>query len=200
MRTASAKAEEVSSAGIARPGPHVPGEEGVWVFILGDMMVFCLLFATFLYYRAQNLAVYRLAQETLDRGLGLTNTFLLLLSSLFVAVGVQWVRADKARLASKLFLAAILCGAGFCLVKVFEYGAKIRLDITPTTNEFYMFYFVLTGIHLLHLLVGMALLLSMLLAARRPQPNPRFFEGAGAYWHLVDLLWIMLFPLLYLLR
>ena len=198
MQTASASALTNSDA--ARVGNHVPGEVGVWVFILGDMMVFGIFFMTYLYYRAQNLAVYLPSQETLDRGWGLTNTFLLLISSLLVALGVQFVRANRALLASRLFLGAMLCGGGFCVVKVFEYGAKIKAGFTLTTNDFYMFYFMLTGIHLLHLLVGMALLLLMFLSARKPQPNPHFFEGAGAYWHLVDLLWIMLFPLLYLLR
>jgi nitric oxide reductase NorE protein len=182
------------------PSKRIPGEAGIWVFILGDIVVFGIFFMTYLSYRSQNLSLYRLSQEALDCSLGFTNTFLLLLSSLLVSLGVQMVRADRTIIASRFFVGAMGCGGGFCLVKVFEYGAKVQAGIDLTTNEFYTFYFMLTGIHLLHLLVGMALLLLLALAARKPEPNPRFFEGAGVYWHLVDLLWIMLFPLLYLLR
>ena len=179
---------------------HVPGEVGVWVFILGDLVVFSSFFMTYLLYRAQALDIYIPSQDTLNRGLGLTNTLVLLASSLFVAIGVECIRSNRRQLGSTLFASAFGCGAVFCLVKVVEYGGKFKEGITLSTNDFYMFYFMLTGIHLLHLIIGMATLAVMAAIARRTQTGPAFFEGAAAYWHLVDLLWIMLFPLLYLIR
>jgi nitric oxide reductase NorE protein len=89
------------------------------------------------------------------------------------------------------------------IVKVFEYHEKISAGITPSTNEFYMYYFVLTGLHLAHVVIGLAVLLALSRLARKPEPSRThiaFFEGGGCFWHMVDLLWIVIFPLLFLVR
>lgn len=88
-------------------------------------------------------------------------------------------------------------------MKLLEWGDKLSAGITPATNDFFMFFFTLTGLHFLHLLIGMVVLGFLVRASRRPLPTPRqlaYVEGGACFWHMVDLLWIVLFPLLYLVR
>jgi nitric oxide reductase NorE protein len=193
-----------SPAANQSPGPstHLPGEEGTWVFILGDMSVFAVFFATYLYYRTQDPTLFRASQRTLHQSYGAINTLLLLTSSLFVVTGVRAIRRQL-RVAPRLFVGAFACGLGFCLLKVLEYHDKIAHNQTPSTNSFYLYFFILTGVHLFHLLIGMGLLVFLWLQSRRTAHTPQqiaFIEGGASFWHMVDLLWIVLFPLLYLAR
>lgn len=186
----------------SRPG-HVPGEEGIWVFIFGDMLVFGILFGTYLYYRAKDVALFTTSQQVLNTGFGLINTLLLLFSSLLVVMAVSAVRQGRPQPAPRLVLGAIACGLAFSVLKILEYSDKIDMGLSPQTNSFYMFYFFLTGLHWFHLLLGLGVLTYMYFSARRPALDAKqfaWFEGAGCYWHMVDLLWIVLFPLLYLMN
>jgi nitric oxide reductase NorE protein len=182
---------------------HVPGEEGIWVFIFGDMLVFGILFGTYLYYRAKSVALFTSSQGALNTTFGLVNTLLLLFSSLLVVLAVSAVRQGRPQPASRLIAGAIACGLAFSVLKVVEYSDKVDMGLSPQTNNFYMFYFFLTGLHWFHLLLGLAVLAYMFFSARRPALDAKqfgWFEGAGCYWHMVDLLWIVLFPLLYLMN
>lgn len=191
---------------VSKTGPQqrrIPGEEGVWILILGDMLVFSLFFGTFLFYRAESPAVFSESQLHLNQTLGVINTFLMLSSSWFVAMAVQSARSRMGRVSPLLLLAAFGCGLGFAGIKVVEYSEKIRAGITLTTNDFYMYYFMFTGIHLLHVLIGMGVLAFL---ARHTWNGAaegnrlRNLESGASFWHLVDLLWIVLFALLYLVR
>lgn len=186
----------------ARRG-HVPGEEGIWVFIFGDMLVFAILFGTYLYYRAEDVALFTSSQQVLNTTFGLINTLLLLFSSLLVVMAVSAIRQGRPQPAPRLLIGAIACGLAFSVLKIVEYAGKIDMGITPQTNSFYMFYFVLTGLHWFHLLLGLGVLTYMYFSARRPVLDAKQFawvEGGGCFWHMVDLLWIVLFPLLYLMN
>ena len=190
-----------SQAVASSPRGHVPGEEGVWVFIGGDLIVFAVFFVTYALARQQELALFESAQALLDRRLGLLNTLLLLTSSLFVAQAVAAVRRGDGR-ARRLLLGAILLGSGFVIVKAFEYSAKIAHGFTLNSNSFSIYYYMFTGIHLVHVLIGLGVLcftLARFDRAGRMQGGVALIEGSGAFWHLVDLLWIILFALLYLL-
>jgi nitric oxide reductase NorE protein len=182
---------------------HIPGEAGVWVLILGDMFAFSAFFAVFLVHRAQNIELFSVSQLHLERRFGLLNTALLLTSSLFVARAVIAARTGAGRRPARLLIFALACGGGFVVSKGFEWGAKIAAGITLNTNEFYSFYYMLTGIHLLHVLVGMGVLTYLLARSRRADPGASYvavMEGGGAFWHMVDLIWVVLFALFYLLR
>ena len=96
---------------------HIPGEEGTWVFILGDMTVFALLFAVYLYYRGQDPALFEASQSELNQNFGAINTLLLLTSSLFVVTGIRAIRRHMNTVAPALFAGAFACGLGFCLIK-----------------------------------------------------------------------------------
>jgi nitric oxide reductase NorE protein len=182
---------------------HVPGEPGLWVLIFGDLVLFGALFTTFLVYRGHSPALFTRSQRALDVDLGVVNTLLLLASSLFVAIGVRGVRRRNRQLAPWMFTVALCCGAGFGFDKYLEYSDKVEHGITPATDTFYMFYYVLTGLHMLHVLLGMGVLAFLAAQARSTHIDVRRFayiEGGACFWHLVDLLWIVLFPLLYLVR
>jgi nitric oxide reductase NorE protein len=182
---------------------RLPGEAGIWLFILGDVVVFSLFFATFLYYRGREVELFRASQAHLDQRLGLVNTLLLLTSSWLVASGLRAARVAPGRATPLCFLLALLCGVGFVAVKYFEYRAKIAAGLTLTTNDFYMFYYMFTGIHLGHVLIGIGVLAFMTRAAwagRVQAGTIGHWESGASFWHLVDLLWIVLFALLYLLR
>lgn len=180
---------------------RIPGEAGVWVLIGGDMVLFSFLFATFLYYRGLAPDLFGAGRAQLDQVLGLINTLLMLTSSWFVATGVAAVRVGKPQLPHRCFAMALMCGAGFVLVKVVEYGERIRSGTTMMTNDFFMFYFAYTGLHLIHVLIGSGVLVAMTLHTRSRPPsaiNLGLIESGASFWHLVDLLWIVLFALIYL--
>ncbi|WP_028984486.1 cytochrome c oxidase subunit 3 [Sporichthya polymorpha] len=184
------------------PNAHLPGEAGVWVFIFGDMLAFAVFFVTFTIARGGDPDLFNTSARELEVTFGVVNTLLLLSSSWFVATAVRAVRAGERMLASRLLGGAIACGLGFVGSKAVEWSAKVDSDITPTTNVFFTYYFTFTGIHLLHLLLGLLGLVIMLRVVRRPpRPSNQLVLEAGAtFWHMVDLLWIVLFPLLYLMR
>jgi nitric oxide reductase NorE protein len=188
----------------ARPRQrHVPGEEGIWVLIFGDLAVFGVIFGVQLYYRGQEPDLFRSSQELLNQDFGALNTVLLLVSSLFVVLAVRTVRTAARRRATFFLMGALVCGAGFAVVKVVEYGEKLGAGITPLTNDFFLYYFILTGLHFFHLIIGMGVLLYLLVLSRRDAMTDRqfaLFEGGACFWHMVDLLWIVLFPMLYLVH
>lgn len=182
---------------------HIPGEAGLWVFIFGDLAVFAAFFCTYLSYRAQDTALFNASQLTLSQTYGAINTLLLLTSSLFVALGVKAVRRNAGSIAPRLFASGLACGLGFVGMKFLEYGEKLANGVTPATNEFFLYYFILTGLHFFHVVLGTGVLVALIVKSSTRQGDDgrfRFIEGGACLWHLVDLLWIILFPLLYFVR
>lgn len=189
----------------ARTGPersaHFPGEPALWVFLLGDMILFSTLFGVIGYYRNHDSSTFAASQALLSLPQGALNTVLLLTGSLVAALGVHAARGSSDRWARRYLLLGISTGVGFGVVKWFEYSAKFGAGITPTTNNFFTCYFVFTGLHLFHVVIGTGVLALMWLRVRSPDrlgDSLPFLEGGACYWHLVDLLWIVLFALLYL--
>jgi nitric oxide reductase NorE protein len=182
---------------------RLPGDSGVWIFIIADVCAFALFFLIFTVGRIGDPALYEQSRRALDANLGLLNTAILLTSSYFMVRAVEAARAGLRAGVTRNLMLAMLIGAGFAITKVIEYSAKINHGITMVTNEFFTYYFVFTGIHFLHFMIGMAALSMMLVKARQDALDTRFtvwIESVGCYWHMVDLLWIILFPMLYLLR
>ena len=191
----------VGPRGSARP--HLPGEPGIWMFIVGDLVMFSLFFGTFVFYRTQNVELYIEAQNALNQTHGLINTLLMLTSSWFVAIAVQGARIRQFKISTQYFSLAFVCGVGFAIVKYFEYGEKIRAGITLETNEYFMYYYLFTGIHLLHVFIGLGVLAFCLNTVKQTdfgKSHLTHLESGASFWHLVDMLWIVLFALLYLMR
>jgi nitric oxide reductase NorE protein len=181
----------------------IPGEEGVWIFILGDICVFAVFFTYYLIQRSKHVDLFDLSQSTLNKNFGAVNTVFLLISSLFVVLAVRAMRVTERILAQRLIIGAFLCGVAFIIVKAFEYSERIAAQQIPTTNGFYLLYFVLTGLHLFHLIIGLGVLTALFFLARRADLSKHqwaFFEGGACFWHMVDLLWLVLFPLIFLVR
>lgn len=185
-----------------RPERRVPGEAGAWIFILGEMVVFAILFSLYLFHRHDNRHLFRTAQQSLNTTVGLVNTLLLLTSSLLVAAGIQAVRRRATTAAPWLFAGAALLGLAFTLVKSIEFTKHVDHGHTLSTNDFWTYYYVLTGTHLLHVLIGLGILSFLIVQSRRTTLDAtmiRLIESGASYWHMVDLVWIIIFPLLYLM-
>ncbi|MEZ0339163.1 cytochrome c oxidase subunit 3 [Mycobacterium sp. pV006] len=179
---------------------HLPGESSMWFFVIGDLLIFAFYFVVYMYYRGQNHEMFLDSQAKLNTDIGAVNTVVLLTSSLFVALGTWAARTGKTADAYRLLTLALLCGAAFPVLKAFEYIPEVLAGLTPGTNLFFMFYFVMTGMHLCHVFLGLAILYFVVRNVRSGQPRMSLIETGATYWHMVDLLWIVLFALLYLMR
>lgn len=182
---------------------RVPGEAGIWLLIFGEMTVFAALFASFLRARQSDVAGFVAAQAHLSKTIGIANTLLLLTSSLFVARAIAAVRQGDTRSAPRLFALSLGCAAGFVLLKAAEYAGLFAQGVSIHSHAFFAYYFGLTALHLGHVLIGSVLLSVLTLASRKPFVRPTSLalaESAGCFWHMVDLLWIVIFALLYLVE
>jgi nitric oxide reductase NorE protein len=146
--------------------------------------------------------LYDQSARHLDIWLGAINTLILISSSWLVALAITAIEQGKPARAERFLLSGLAVGSLFAIFKIAEYQAKVADGITPTTNSFYSFYFILTGVHFLHYLIGLGVLISMLTALHRAKSGRQgtdWLESGALYWHMVDLLWLFLFPMLYLL-
>lgn len=172
--------------------------------LLGDVLVFTGLFCLFLIKRADSPSTFAQSQATLDTGLAAVNTLVLLTSSLLVVLAVRAYRERKDQVPARLLVGAAALGATFIGLKAVEYTALLSNGHTADVNDFYMYYFVLTGLHLAHVLLGLCALAAMHWASRHRVDDEAdrlvFFEGAACFWHMIDILWLVIFPLLFLVR
>ncbi|MES2682002.1 MAG: cytochrome c oxidase subunit 3 family protein [Pseudomonadota bacterium] len=195
---------EAPSSRPRSPEPRrLPGVEGVWAFVFADMTMFAVMFGSFMWDRHRNPLAFEESRHLLNATFGGINTLILLTSSLFVVLAIEALKAERALRARWLFALALACGFAFMLAKAFEYGEKFQAGISMLSNDFFMYYFILTGIHLGHVIVGNVVLAVMSIksaSATNQASSLANYEAGATYWHMVDLLWILLFPILYLLR
>ncbi|PRC47860.1 cytochrome C oxidase subunit III, partial [Mycobacterium sp. ITM-2017-0098] len=145
-------------ASAARDARRIPGESGTWVFLFGDMLVFGAFFVTFLVERAKAPDVFDVARTTLHLGVGVLNTLVLLTSSLCVVLALNAMRAGYRLIATRAVAAAMGFGLMFIALKVFEYVSLATAGHGPGANDFYLYYFILTGLHLFHVCLGLGAL------------------------------------------
>ncbi|HKP06683.1 MAG TPA: cytochrome c oxidase subunit 3 [Microbacterium sp.] len=176
-------------------GRRVPGEAGLWVFLLGDMTLFGLFFAVFAAQMSARREEWAASAGLLHDDIGMVNTLVLLVSSYLIARSVAARHQGRARRARTFMTAAACLGLCFAGTKAVEYALLIGEGISPAQNLFFTYYFALTGIHLLHVVIGVAVLL--VCARRIGDVSTAIVEGSASYWHMVDVLWVVLFPLLY---
>lgn len=176
----------------------LPGELGLWVFIFADFGLFALYFALTAWDMRSDPATFQQGRAGLNLTLGMMNTVVLLTGSWAVAMGTRVV--SDGRQAARYLQLAALTGVIFLAVKFFEYDHAVSLGHTVGENRFFTWYFFLTGFHAFHVIAAVVFL--VIVASRfrgEEQPGHVLTEAAGCYWHLVDLLWIGIFLLLYLL-
>ena len=188
----------------ARPDTGLTnGKLGIWLFLASEVMLFGALFASYVMLRVGN-EHWPAGATYLNIPLATLNTVILISSSVtMVLAWASLARNDFKKF--RVFMAiTILCGFGFLTVKYFEYSAKFHHELYPSTNTFLAIYFTLTGLHMLHVIGGMAVNSYLwgpgsALWKTDPVHFTNRVENSGLFWHLVDLVWIFLFPILYLL-
>lgn len=176
---------------------------GILVFVIADLIVFGMLFAGFMDERSRALPIFNESAASLDSTLGMLNTIVLVTSGLLMVLAVNAAQNRHIKQAQYFLVVAILVGIIFGINKAIEYHAKIDAGVSMLTNDFYMFYYALTGAHCLHFIGGIAALLYLLIISQNKTHTEQFREMIGPtafYWHMVDLLWIFIYPLLYLLK
>ncbi len=195
---------------------------GIWVFLVTEIMFFGGVFTAYALYRGLYLTAFEGGSRILDIRLGAINTAVLIASSLTMVLSVRSAQTGNRRALIRFLIATMFLGAVFLGIKGFEYNQKFVEHVVPGLNWapegatlahiapgglghaqlYFIFYFAMTGLHAMHMIVGMGLLLWLLLRARKGSFTPSYFapvEVVGLYWHFVDIVWIFLFPLLYLI-
>lgn len=181
----------------------LPGDFAIWFFIFAELLVFGIFFITYAVVRMQNQALFNEFQNTLNRGVGALNTILLITASYFVVRAIHAIRRDDLSGCIHWLSASMIAGAGFLVLKSIEFYGKFSSGINLDTNTFYFFYISLTVFHYLHVILGMVILGAVLIKARKGKYSAQQHTGietGASYWHMVDLVWIILFPLVYIIR
>jgi nitric oxide reductase NorE protein len=180
---------------------RIPGQPDMWFFVLFESLVFTSYFCIYLFSRTQHERAFLQSQSHLLLWLGVLDTIILLSSSWSVARSVQHARAERYYEAKRNALVAGGLGLVFLGLKIFEWTRLIRMGHTFTSSEFFQYYFFLTGIHLLHLLIGLFVLGVLLKQlSRTDKGSQETVETCATYWHTVDFLWVLIFALLYVVR
>lgn len=186
---------------------YPPGDFAIWIIIYIELITFGALFLGYAYTRRLHVELFNDSQLLLDQRAGFVNTLILITSSWLVVKAVYAIQSfekDKAiNLASSFLLGSIGLGCVFLILKIIEFSTKYVQGINLSTNTFFMFYFVLTIFHFLHVLLGVIILFKLYQNTKQglySKQEHRGLETGASYWHMVDLLWIVLFPLIYIIR
>ncbi len=185
---------------------------GMWVFLFTEMLLFGGLFIVYSVYRFRNGAAFHLAASDMSVFIGTSNTIILLISSSTIAMSITAVRKNNKKLALLLTGITVVLGLLFLVNKYFEWGEHISQHIYPGSATlalrgqgdvlFFGLYFFMTGLHALHIIIGVTIIIVIMTFISRDRINSERYsvlENGGLYWHLVDLIWIFLFPLFYLI-
>lgn len=185
---------------------------GMWIFLFTEILLFGGLFVLYAVYLHRYEPEFHAASQNLDRIMGTANTLVLITSSMFAALGVVALQKGEIRRCQWFVVLTLVLAGAFLVIKYFEWTAKFHHGLYPGSEVmathppgemvYFALYFTMTGLHGVHVVVGMAVLTWVLWLIRIGQANKEDFvvlENAGLYWHLVDLIWIYLFPLFYLI-
>jgi cytochrome c oxidase subunit 3 len=191
---------------------------GMWIFLITEIMFFGGMFAVYTIYRSWYPDVYAIASSSLNEIIGALNTGVLLLSSFTMVMAVRAAQLGQQRAIVMFLILTLLFGGIFLGVKAYEWNEKFEEHHIPGQAAFHLdgvlpadqghaqlffsIYFAMTGLHALHMVIGVALLLTLIVQARKGRFSASYYtpvDVAGLYWHFVDIIWIFLFPLLYLI-
>ncbi|HIQ14491.1 MAG TPA: cytochrome c oxidase subunit 3 family protein [Leucothrix sp.] len=192
-----------SSTTIENEQRLLPGDLAIWFFIFAELLVFGIFFVVYSMQRLQNLELFNQYQETLNKETGAINTVLLITASYFVVRAVEEIKKNNISSCVNWLYASLAMGAGFLMLKSYEFYSKFSVGIGMDTNDFYFFYISLTFFHFLHFILGMIIIFAVVIFAKKGKYSAQEHTGietAASYWHMVDLVWIVLFPLVYIIR
>jgi cytochrome c oxidase subunit III len=194
---------------------YLAGNLGMWVFLATEILFFGGLFATYTVYRSMYLPGFEAGSRLLEAKFGATNTAVLICSSLTMALAIRAAQTGKRKAQVAFLILTMLLGAAFLGIKfIFEWRHDYVEHLVPglgfayngpyasSVQLFFCFYFFMTGLHALHMVIGIGILCVLTVMAARGRFTPEYFspmEVSGLYWHFVDIVWIFLFPLLYLI-
>ncbi|MDP7591226.1 MAG: cytochrome c oxidase subunit 3 family protein [Litorilituus sp.] len=181
---------------------RLPGDLAMWFFILAELTVFAILFIGFAIAEQHQSDVFSLGKTQLHQMSGLINTLALITSSYFVAIALRAMHLEQGKKSASLLVVAKFFACIYIGVKVWEYLTLLNQGIDIETNTFFTLYFMITCFHLMHVLLGMVILFFVAIKAAKggyDKNNISGFESGASYWHMVDLLWIILFPLIYVI-
>ncbi|MDQ7047182.1 MAG: cytochrome c oxidase subunit 3 [Sulfurovum sp.] len=190
--------------------PYPPGDFAIWIIIYVELLTFSLLFIGYAFSRRAEVELFNASQLVLNQTSGFINTLILITSSYFIVKAVQSIKnmtkqttQSANSVASKWLLSAMFLGFLFLLMKVSEFTQIFGMGINLSTNTFFMFYLLLTMFHFMHVMLGLIILGNIYQKTKRVGYTTDDYSGietGASYWHLVDLLWIVLFPLIYIIR
>jgi len=185
---------------------------GMWVFLFTELLLFGGLFIVYASYRFLNPEAFHIGSAELDLTVGAVNTVILLTSSLTVALSITALQKGNSKLAIDLIMLTVLLALAFMFNKYYEWTMKFEHGLFPGMDhfmelpsgekQFFNLYFLMTGLHALHVIIGAILLLIVAYGIKKGSVNQNryiYLENGGLYWHLVDVIWIYLFPLFYLI-
>jgi len=181
---------------------RLPGDLAMWFFILAELTVFAILFIGFAVSEQLNSVMFIEGKAKLHQISGLINTLTLITSSFFVALALNAMHKGEGKKSAKLLVIAKLIACVYIAVKIWEYMSLFDQNIDIETNTFFTLYFMITFFHLMHVLLGMVILIFITAKAAKNEYNASNisgFESGASYWHMVDMLWIILFPLIYVI-
>ncbi|KPP95187.1 MAG: aa3-type cytochrome c oxidase subunit III CoxC [Bacteroidetes bacterium HLUCCA01] len=188
---------------------------GMWIFLVTEVLFFGGLFVAYIVYRSWNPELFYMSAKELSTIMGAINTVVLIGSSLTIALAVRAAQLNQQANISRYLIATILLACVFLVIKYFEYTSKFAVGILPGelytytgidhpgAPIFFSIYYMMTGLHGIHVIIGIGLMVYLLVKTRQGSYNAAYFtpvEITALYWHLVDLIWIFLFPLLYLIE
>lgn len=186
---------------------------GMWLFLFTELLLFGGLFIVYFIYRAMNGEAFLLASYELNVTMGTVNTIVLLTSSMTIAMSITALQKGKKQLSINLMIVTILSALTFMVIKYFEWSAKIHHGLfpgqelynalPPGESLYFFLYFFMTGLHALHVVVGAIFIAVVINKVKKDQVTGErvsLLENSGLYWHLVDVIWIYLFPLFYLIH
>lgn len=180
-----------------------PGGILIWIIVFLEFITFSAGIMVYLSLRMDNIEIYNRSQQLLNSTYGMVNTIVLITSGLLMATSLGMLKSGINKKAIFYLSSTILFGLVFLILKGFEYNEKIELGLGFGYNQFFMFYWLLTGFHFIHVLVGVILLSYVLIKTKSGFYSGSNFEDVetvGVFWHMCDLIWIFLFPIIYLLH
>ncbi|MBC7421532.1 MAG: cytochrome c oxidase subunit 3 family protein [Bdellovibrio sp.] len=200
-----------------RDGAHqyAANKEGLWLFMVTEILMFGGLFVGYVIFHSIYPEMFAEGAKYLDWRLGFVNTLVLIFSSFTMALGIYFIQVKQNKKATIALAITVICGAIFMAIKYFEYTHKFHLGLYPgrylhmhegtpehaNLGMYFGFYYCMSGLHGIHVLIGMGLIVWVIIKNMRGDFNEKYFtpvEGVGIFWHIIDLIWIFLFPLLYL--
>lgn len=186
---------------------YPPGDFGIWIIIYIELITFGALFLGYAFSRRLDVELFNQSQLLLEQYLGFINTLILISSSFFLVKAIELIKKStdikKNIYASRWISFAMLFGLLFLILKAFEFKIKYEQGIDLSTNTFFMFYYLLTVFHFMHVILGIIILYNLYKNTKQgiyTNNNLMGLETGVSYWHMVDLLWIILFPLIYIMR